>query len=128
MKSYRRRPIQNTAASPFFDCLLLKRLLRPLSESTSLGDGSFWRVFRTLLEPPLSPGGESKSSVRGVLEMLDSMSLKTSSPVDDIEMLWEIAISRAASSVASHSCAIAAVAEPSDEADFGSSKVICFSC
>ena len=38
-------------------------------------------------------------------------------------MLCEIAISRARSMVSSHSCADAEVADPSDDADFGSSKV-----
>lgn len=73
-------------------------------------------------------GGESKSRARGVGQMLDWISLKTSSPVDDMEILWEIAISRAVSSAVSHSCAIAVVADPSDEATLGSSKVMCLSC
>lgn len=71
----------------------------------------------------MSPGGESKSRLRGVLEMVDCRSLNTSSPVDDMDMLCEIAISRAVSSVANHSSAMAVVAEPSDDANFGSSNV-----
>lgn len=84
-------------------------------------------MFR-LLGPQLSPGGESKSRLRGLFEMVDGRSLNTSSPVDDMDMLCEIAISRAVSSVASHSSAMAVVAELSDEADFGSSNVKCLSC
>lgn len=122
----RSKEIQNTAANPFFDCLLLKRL-RPFSDSTSVEGECFWRVCR-LLGPQLSPGGESKSILRGVLAMVDCRSLNTSSPVDVMDMLCEIAISRALSSVASHSSAMAIVAEPSDEADFGSSNIKCFSC
>lgn len=43
-------------------------------------------------------------------------------------MLCEIAISRAVSIASSHSCAKAAVVDPSENPDFGSSNVICLSC
>lgn len=53
--------------------------------------------------------------------------LKTSSPEYELVALYERAISRAVSIASIHSCAAAEVADPSDDADLGSSKVKCFS-
>lgn len=67
--------------------------------------------------------GESKSRPRDDEGGPDWRSLRVSSPEYEFAMLWERATSRAVSMMSSHSCADADVAEPSDDADLGSSKV-----
>lgn len=93
-------------------------------KESSLDEVCFWRVWRLEALGPFSMGpGESRSRPREVEGMPDWSSFRASSPEYELEMLCESAISRAVSIMSSHSCAEAAVAEPSDSADFGSSKV-----
>ena len=80
-----------------------------------------------MLGPLSMRPGESRSRPREVEGIPDCISFKASSPEYELEMLCESAISRAVSMTSSHSCADAEVAEPSDSADFGSSKVKCLS-
>ncbi len=51
------------------------------------------------------------------------MSFRASSPEYELKALCAIAVSRAFSMLSSHSCADAEVADPSDFAELGSSKL-----
>lgn len=77
-----------------------------------------WRLLVIIF----SEDGESRSRVFDVLGVPDCKPLKTSSPKHELVRLCEIAISRAVLITSSQSCANAAVVDPSDDADFGSSK------
>ena len=77
---------------------------------------------------PFSNGpGESRSRPREDEGMPAEISFNASSPEYEFEILCESAISRDVSIISSHSCAEAEVAEPSEDADFGSSKLKCLS-
>lgn len=115
--------LQKTAAKPFFDCRLLNRF-RPIKESLSL----FARCFCNMLWPDRS-GLLSLSRHKPLVFCEEPVCspLYASSLEYEFEALCERAISLALSIASIHSCAAAEVAEPSDDADFGSSNVKCFS-
>ena len=106
-------PSQKTAESPLFDCRLLKRL-RPMNDSDSAG-GCFCNVLR------LSEA--SRSRPRLELDCPDCKSFNASSPMYELDVCTDAAISRARSIASSHSWADAEVAEPSEDEDLGASKV-----
>lgn len=79
--------------------------------------GGFCKVFRP----------SSRSKARAELDGPDCMSWNASSPMYELEVCTEFAISRDFSMASIHSWACAEVAEPSEDADLGSSKVKCLS-